>query len=389
MANLNTPFINELLQQVARHPDFEDWRNKGRPKAGIVKRSGDELKKDPRYIGQPARFYASGINSVDYIFKSWLKLQQRLQWKLDGKTRWLEILKSDEELVSESGTSLDTIRSQAAEILQSHESTDKLFNALSEAYRKEKNTLNRIALGYLLKNRCQVPRKEEDPEKFAKRRRKIGIQIERLQEQLDGRLPEGRDLTNEKWFETLAIVASSASTDKKEVRAWQDSLLTEPSALPFPIDYETNEDLTWSINEKGRLRVQFNGLSELIFEIYCDQRQLKWFQRFHEDQQVKKASKNQHSSALFTLRSRRILWQEGTGKGQPWNVHRLILQCVVDTRLWTQEGTEQVKNEKATDIAKTLTSMKEKGDLGKNQQAFIQRKQSTLDRLQNPFPRQS
>ncbi len=135
--------------------------------------------------------------------------------------------------------------------------------------------------------------------------------------------------------------------------------------------------------------MQFGGISDLKFEIYCDKRQLKWFQRFYEDQQIKKSSKNQHSSALFTLRSGRILWQEGKGKGQPWEVHHLTLQCTLDTRFWTQEGTEQVKQEKADEIAVILKRMNEKGDLTENQQAFIQRKQSSLDRLKNPFPRPS
>jgi hypothetical protein len=78
MAELNTPFINELLQKVAQNPDFEQWRQKGKLKATVIKQLGNELKKDPRYLGQPARFYTSGISLVEYIFKSWLKLQQRL-----------------------------------------------------------------------------------------------------------------------------------------------------------------------------------------------------------------------------------------------------------------------------------------------------------------------
>jgi IS605 OrfB family transposase len=57
--------------------------------------------------------------------------------------------------------------------------------------------------------------------------------------------------------------------------------------------------------------------------------------------------------------------------------------------LWTHEGTEQVRNEKAAEIAQTLTTMKEKGDLNEKQQAFIKRKHSTLARINNSFPRPS
>jgi transposase len=388
MAGSNTPFINELLQRVAREPEFVNWRRQGKLKAGIVKQLGDELKQDSRFIGQPARFYTSGMAAVEYIFKSWLKLLQRLQRKLDGQIQWLAVLKSDDELVTGSNASLETIRARASEIL-SYASCDRLFNRLFEAYENEEDGLDRAALVYLLKNRCKVPETVEDIQKFALYRRKIEITIARLQQQIDARLPQGRDLTYDRWLETLALAATTNPKDEPEAKSWQDVLLTKPQTTPFPINYETNEDLKWSKNEKGRLCVTFNGLSELNFQIYCDRRQLKWFQRFYEDQETKKASKDKHSSALFALRSGRILWQEGTGRGEPWNIHKLTLQCALDTRLWTQEGTERVRQEKAGDIAKTLTRMQEKEELNKNQQAFIKRKQTTLDRLGNSYSRPS
>ena len=164
----------------------------------------------------------------------------------------------------------------------------------------------------MLKNGCKISDKEEDPEKFAKRRRKTEIKIERLTQQLASRIPKGRDLTGDKWLETVAIASTTAPTDSAEAKSWQDRLLIDSKSVPFPVAYETNEDLTWSKNSKGRLEVRFNGLGEHTFQIYCDQRQLKWFQRFYEDQEIKRASIDQHSSSLFTLRSGRIAWQEGT-----------------------------------------------------------------------------
>ncbi len=101
----------------------------------------------------------------------------------------------------------------------------------------------------------------------------------------------------------------------------------------------------------------------------------------------KRNSKNQHSSALFTLRSSRISWQEEEGKGKPWNIHHLTLYSSVDTRLWTEEGTNLVKEEKAEEIAKTITQTKVKRDLNDKQEAHIKRKNSSLARINNPFPR--
>lgn len=409
MAELNTPLINEILNQIANHPDFETWREKRKLPAGIVKQLSDSLKTDPRYIGQPGRFYTSAINLISYIYKSWFKLQQRLQQRLVGQTRWLGILKSDEELVAESDRTLDDIRAQAIALLASltpenpspepkpakktkkaKTSTNKpLHHILLDTYEKTEDILTHAAICYLLKNGCKIPTKPEEPQEFAKKRRKCEIKIERLQEQLNSRKPKGRDLTGEKWLQTLITAATTAPENEAQAKSWQNILLTKSKSIPFPVTYETNEDLTWSKNDKGRLCVHFNALGEHEFEIYCDQRQLKWLERFYEDQETKRASKDQHSSALFTLRSGRIGWQDGKGKGEPWNIHRLNLFCTIDTRLWTAEGTEQVRQEKATEIAQTLTKMEQKGDLNDKQQAFIHRRQSTLTRINNPFPRPS
>lgn len=54
---------------------------------------------------------------MDYIYKSWLTIQKRLQQQLDGKIRWLEMLNSDAELVETSGYTLEAIRTKAVQIL--------------------------------------------------------------------------------------------------------------------------------------------------------------------------------------------------------------------------------------------------------------------------------
>jgi hypothetical protein len=87
MADLNTPLINELLAQMAQHPEFETWRKKGKLPAGIVKQLCQPLRSEERFIGQPGRFYTSAIALVAYIYKSWFKLQQRLEQKLKGQIR--------------------------------------------------------------------------------------------------------------------------------------------------------------------------------------------------------------------------------------------------------------------------------------------------------------
>ena len=241
---------------------------------------------------------------------------------------------------------------------------------------EEEDVLTRSAICYLLKNCSKLPKpdKLEDKKKFAQRCRKIEIKIKRLKEQLEGSRPHGRDLTAEQWLETLLTAATTVPQDNAEARAWQDILLTKPKTVPFPITYETNEDLKWHKNEKGRLCVRFNGLSEHTLKIYCDRRQLHWFQRFLEDQQIKKEGKDSHSSGLFTLRSAKLAWKEDKKKntGKLWNDNRLVLFCTVDTRFWSAEGTQIAKKDKEAKILKTIDNMKQKENLTASQQAFIQ-----------------
>jgi hypothetical protein len=378
MAYKNTPLVNELLTQVAQHSDFETWRRQGKMPAGVIKKLCEPLRIDPRFSNQPGRFYTSAIALVDYIFKSWLKLQQRLQRKLEGQKRWLVMLKSDEELVQISQSPLNTIQARATEILSSltldkqdkssiknakkgkkfKNTHNSLFNQLHQLYDETTDNLTHCAIRYLLKNGGKIPQKPEDSEELAQRRRKVEIKIERLVEQIEGSIPKGRDLTGNAWLETLAIASSTLPQDAAEAKTWQDRLLTQSKSIPYPVVYESNEDLKWTKNDKGRLCVQFNGLGKHIFEIYCDQRQLKWFQRFYEDQQIKQGSKNQHSSALFTLRSGRLIWEDGQGKGDPWNVNRLALHCTLDTRFWTEEGTAQIQQEKVAELIKNRLRIK-------------------------------
>jgi transposase len=196
-------------------------------------------------------------------------------------------------------------------------------------------------------------------------------------------------LTGEKWLEALETATYNVPQDEDEAKAWQAALLRKSSPVPFPVAYESNEDMTWFKNDQGRICVRFNGLGKHSFEVWCDQRQLHLFQRFLEDQQTKRDSKNQHSSSLFTLRAGRICWQERQGKGLMWNRHRLMLYCSLDTRLLTAQGTQQVKSEKSAKITKILTKTKDKGELDDKQQAFVKCQQSTLDRINKPFRRPS
>ncbi|MGL6340019.1 MAG: type V CRISPR-associated protein Cas12k, partial [Waterburya sp.] len=117
MAEKNTPLINELLRKINEHQDFEQWQSEGKLPGTLVSDLCKSFKDNSCYSGQPSRFYLSITKLVNYIYKSWLKLQQRRQRKLEGQERWLSMLKSDTELLQECECSLDILRQRAKEIL--------------------------------------------------------------------------------------------------------------------------------------------------------------------------------------------------------------------------------------------------------------------------------
>ena len=241
------------------------------------------------YPGQPGRFYASAISMVLYTYESWLAIQQNLRRRLDGKQRWLDIVKSDRESIELSGSSLDVIKQQAQDMLneinaeQSTQSVPNvnLMSCLFKSYAATEDILSHCAIAHLLKNDCKVSETEEDPDKFAHRIHSKQKQIEELDAQLNARLPKVRDLTGSEFLETLEIATQQISENVIQARE-------------------------------------------------CD------------------------------------------GKGDPWTVNRLSLQCTFDTRLMTAEGTLAVQQEKSAKAIKNLEN--ENAD---------PRNQSTLDRLKN------
>ncbi|PSB17280.1 hypothetical protein C7B65_19260 [Phormidesmis priestleyi ULC007] len=84
-----------------------------------------------------------------------------------------------------------------------------------------------------------------------------------------------------------------------------------------------------------------------------------------------------------------MAWQEGRGEGEPWNLHRLVVSCAIDTDSWAQEGTEQIRQKKASECAEIIACNKVKKNLSKDQEAFLKRRETMLALLDNPFPRPS
>ena len=391
MAEKNTPLINELFKQLAEHPDLEIWTKRGKLPRGLVKNLCQPLKERPKYKDQPGRFYSSAIAMVDFVYKSWLKVRKSWTYELRGQERWLAMLKSDDELVRECDRSLEEIQSKATEIINNLKPNEykSTHSQLFDLYDDSEDIWVRCTIVHLLKNGCKVPQKLEDPKKFAKRRRQVEIRIERLTKKLNGKAPQGRDLTGQKWLDTLVVASTHVPQNDAQAKLWQNILLTKLKLVPYPINFLSNEDTKWNKKDKDRFTVRFNGLEKYIgkhcFQIYCDKRQLSLFRLFYDEQELKKQSNNSHSGALLALRSSRIIWQEGKGKGKPWNVNHLTLHCTVDTLLLTTEGTDLIRKKKAETFLKTLQDLEQQESLNSKQQILVKKNKTSLERINNAY----
>ena len=220
MAEKNTPLVNELLDLVSRHEDFEAWRRKGLLPGNAVKLLCEPLRQKPPFEGQPGRFYSSTIRIVQQTYEAWLALHRTKQAALDGKKRWLQIVESDTQLAAACAFTPEVICAKAREILEqisaaslsSHPIAVKpkksrksqkaavsasTISSLFELFHTTDDILSRRAIIHLLKHGCQVKEEEEDLEKWVQRLARKRIEIQRLEQQLKARHPRGRATTEQ------------------------------------------------------------------------------------------------------------------------------------------------------------------------------------------------
>ena len=318
--------------------------------------------------------------SGNQVYQSWFEIQLKKRISLKGKKRWLAMLKSEEELLQKTNLTLPQLQKEAEKNLKKEkkklqkkhekelgkklseaELSKKIFGHLIDLYekiakdcKKEKKPHLRVrkiirccAIVYLLKNRCKIPDRPENPEAYKKYRKRKGIQIERLEHQLKGRLPKGRENNPLRWINALES-AQKIITTNKEIESVQAHLLSGDKQIPFPISYYTNTDIQWWKNRQGDILVKLGGLVAQghVFEVCCGRRQRHWFERFVEDYQLFRACDRQVPGALITLRSVCLLWRKNKQNrdyDEPWSNHSLYLYCSVNTELWTREGTEKIR----------------------------------------------
>ncbi|MBD2014103.1 hypothetical protein H6F96_08980 [Microcoleus sp. FACHB-53] len=361
-----TLLVNELLEKIAQHLQFQEWQKKGDISREAVRKILNALKENPQYSGLPKRFYTSAeLISCD-TYKSWLALQQQRQLRLLGKQRWLEAVESELELSATTDFNPDEVRTQAGEIL---EKAIEMLNRNSSQPRNligillnmhddtAEDPLNRRAINHLLINELQVSEEEPNLTALSERLDKKRVQIKRLEEQLKSRLPKGRDPTGQRYLQILAHISTlpELRDDPQKLEAELDTLTFQEqlplfNELPYPILFYSSGDLYWSVQSqdtsnpsnpengihsellksnkphsprpKERICVKFKGAEpqknkseegkNYTFKIQCDRRQLPLFRRFLIDYQTytQLPTEERFSEGLFALRSACLIWRK-------------------------------------------------------------------------------
>jgi hypothetical protein len=292
-----------------------------------------------------------------------------------------------------------------------------LMSALFKRLESAEDPLERRAVVHLLKNACAVNAAEEDSDKLDLRLEKKKVQIQRLEKQMASRLPVGRDPTGDRacqaieaaiafaehstlipasfWLKWHRVLSANQSANNlsfwlwiftylldrqqsiAEFEAWEQALpsrvanlSTQWAALPYPLIFDSTDDLYWSrapepplkpqpSGKKAagtmkpqqhrkrkrsrtrkrqkklteRIMVRFKGkeLSHCRFKVGVDRRQLPIVQQMVDDEQAHKAraADDKFSLGLFALRSACLRWDVDPQKlhtKQHWKLQNLWLK---------------------------------------------------------------
>lgn len=228
-----TLLVNLLLEQVGCSSELEQWKRQGWVSEATVKQFCKAFEEKEQFKGLPSRFYMSAISLVKDTFEGWVKSQQRLTRKINGKKRWLKLVEEDIELAKTTDFSLEAIQNRAKDLLlelrqqqnpkpqlesskdspdegqQRNEVSDNQrlpFSLLFDTYGVIEDDLSRHAIVHLLKNGGEVNEEIENTEELARRLATKREEIQRLEEQLASRLPKGRDPTGEQAINFLQEV---------------------------------------------------------------------------------------------------------------------------------------------------------------------------------------
>lgn len=259
-----TLFVDALIEAIINCENFEKWRENGRISRKEIKSLCDQVKANGGFSQLFPRIYTSAILTIGYTFNSWFEVQKKLRLKISGKQKWLNLVIKDIEISQNTDFSSEVIQSRAREILvqveseieenqeSSYSKMSLLFKRLELEDEEALSLLDYRAIVHLLKNSCQVNLEEEDPDRLALRLEKKGIEIERLEQRLNSRLPKGRDPLGNRYEQALEN-AISLPDPQENFDTWEQDLPSRTAeiarqwkSLPYPLLFGSTDDLYWS-----------------------------------------------------------------------------------------------------------------------------------------------
>ncbi|MBD2075453.1 hypothetical protein H6F86_16435 [Phormidium sp. FACHB-592] len=110
--------IETLRVEVAAHSDFEVWKRSGKLANKELKQLWNDHRANAPYEDLPERLARSAWLTTRSIYDSWFALRESLQIRVDWLKRWLDIAKSDVELLQVCGCELEQMKAKAHEILE-------------------------------------------------------------------------------------------------------------------------------------------------------------------------------------------------------------------------------------------------------------------------------
>ncbi len=113
----STQLCRELNERVAQHSDFQTWKQDKSIPTETLKNLWNAARSNFPYKEMPERFTRSAWLRIQNIYAGWFKTQAKLLNRLNGLNRWLDIAKSDQQLVEISGYKLEEIQARANQIV--------------------------------------------------------------------------------------------------------------------------------------------------------------------------------------------------------------------------------------------------------------------------------
>ena len=278
----SSSLTDELLDRLSQHPNFQTWRQEGNLPDEELKACWLELKTSPLYDEKlPGRLFPSVQSMVKTIYASWLALHQQKQRRLNGLNRLTEIVYSDEALLEMCDLTFAQLQANAESMLSEIDreiaNSEKSLSRIKLLFQKhtdlsEEDITNRSAIAYLIRHGCKIEPKIESNEKFKKWFRTKLKRVRRLETQLAGHFPRGRDIQNKALTSCLETTNRDDFTDNLEYLLWRNPISRNPPSLPHPIEFNTNTDLRWFKLYRRQYKCKHTASGEPIDSMELTQR---------------------------------------------------------------------------------------------------------------------